>query len=123
MPPIIYVSSSDWRIAVDNDSNLDTNSGVITRLTKNGNSWTKIDIIRGLPRCEENHSTNGMVLDENTNTLYVMSGGHTNMGAQSASLGMTPEYALSAALLSVDLTAIDAMPVFNDRPYKYAVYL
>lgn len=112
--PIIYVSSSDWRIAVDNDSNLDTNSGVISRLTKNGSSWDKVDIVRGLPRCEENHSTNGMVLDESTHTLLVMSGGHTNMGAQSASLGMTPEYALSAALLSVDLNAIEAMPIYTD---------
>ncbi|MEO1653246.1 MAG: hypothetical protein AAFU64_06855 [Bacteroidota bacterium] len=112
--PIIYVSSSDWRIAINNDSNLDTNSGVVSRLTKNGNSWDKIDLIRGLPRCEENHSTNGMVLDESTNTLYVTSGGHTNKGAPSKKLAAIPEYALSAALLSVDLDMIDAMPVYTD---------
>ncbi len=34
--------------------------------------WDKVDIVRGLPRSEENHSTNGMDLDEATNTLYVM---------------------------------------------------
>ena len=35
--PILYVTSSDWRTAVGNDINLDTNSGIISRLTWVGN--------------------------------------------------------------------------------------
>ncbi len=119
--PVLYVSSSDWRIAIGNDSNLDTNSGIISRLTWKGNGvndpngfWEKIDLVRGLPRCEENHSTNGMVLDKTTNTLYVMSGGHTNKGAPGKLLAAIPEYALSAALLSVDMNVIDNLPVYTD---------
>lgn len=104
--PVLYVTSSDWRISVGFDSNLDTNSGVISRLTRNGSSWTKLDLVRGLPRNEENHSTNGMVLDPVTNTLYVAQGGNTNMGAPSNSFAYQPEYALSAAILSVNLNQI-----------------
>ena len=37
--PVLYVSSSDWRTAVGNDINLDTNSGVISKLTKSGGNW------------------------------------------------------------------------------------
>jgi large repetitive protein len=104
--PVLYVTSSDWRISVGFDSNLDTNSGIISRLTRNGSSWTKVDLVRGLPRNEENHSTNGMVLNAATNTLYVAQGGNTNMGAPSNSFANQPEYALSAAILSVNLSQI-----------------
>ena len=112
--PVIYVTSSDSRIAVGNDTGLDTNSGVITRLTWNGASWDKVDIVRGLPRSEENHSTNGLALDEATNTLYVIQGGHANKGAPGNNFSGTPEYYLSAALLSVDLDAINALGTFTD---------
>ena len=67
--PVLYVSSSDPRIATFNDTNLDTNSGVVTRLTWNGTEWEAVDIIRGLPRSEENHSINGMVLSEDGTKL------------------------------------------------------
>src|SRR6185436_5489872 len=60
----------------------------------------------GLPRSEENHSSNGLALDPATNTLYIAQGGHTNMGAPSHNFAMLPEYALSAAILSVNLNAI-----------------
>ena len=107
--PVIYAGSSDPRIGGDaggNDTGLDTNSGVLSRLTWNGSSWEKLDLVRGLTRSEENHSINGLQLDEATGTLYVTVGGHTNMGAPSNNFALTPEYALSAAILSVDLTAI-----------------
>jgi len=103
--PVIYVTSSDPREAVGFDSGLDTNSSMLTRLTWNGSSWDDLDLVRGLPRCEENHASNGMALDANTNTLYVGQGGHTNMGAPSNNFGLTPEYALSAAILTIDLDA------------------
>ena len=120
--PIIYVSSSDPRISVAFDSNLDTNSGIVSRLTRNGSSWDKIDLVRGLPRNEENHSTNGMQLDTTNNVLYVSQGGHSNMGAPDRNFSYQPEYALSAAILTVDLNVIDALPTLNDPnsgSYKY----
>ena len=120
--PIIYVSSSDPRISVAFDSNLDTNSGIVSRLTWNGSSWDKIDLVRGLPRNEENHSTNGMQLDTTNNILYVSQGGHSNMGAPDRNFSYQPEYALSAAILTVDLNVIDALPTLNDpnsSSYKY----
>lgn len=104
--PVIYVTSSDPREAVAFDSGLDTNSSILTRLTWNGSSWDELDLVRGLPRCEENHASNGMALDASTNTLYLGQGGHTNMGAPSNNFGLTPEYALSAAILTIDLDAI-----------------
>ena len=61
--PVVYVTSSDNLIGGGggvNDKNLDTNSGMLSKLTYNGSEWEKIDLVRGLPRCEENHSTNGM---------------------------------------------------------------
>ncbi|MEL6650928.1 MAG: hypothetical protein AAFQ87_09020, partial [Bacteroidota bacterium] len=49
--PIIYASSSDVRIGgPSGDKNLDTNSGIITRISWNGSSWTAVDLVRGLPR-------------------------------------------------------------------------
>ncbi|QNP51189.1 hypothetical protein H9L05_13935 [Hymenobacter qilianensis] len=120
--PIIYVTSSDSRIGgPDGDFNLDTNSGIISRLTRSGTSWTKLDLVRGLPRSEENHASNGMQLDEKTNILYVAQGGHTNAGGTSKNFAYTPEYALSAAILSVNLNAIDALPTqgTGNTAYKY----
>lgn len=107
--PIIFVGSSDPRIGggpSSNDLNLDTNSGIISRLTFNGTNWEKLDLVRGLPRSEENHATNGLQYDPLTNTLYAAQGGHTNMGAPSNNFVFLPEYALSAAILSIDLDAI-----------------
>jgi N-acetylneuraminic acid mutarotase len=107
--PVIYVGSSDPRIGgggSGTETGLDTNSGIISRLTWNGSSWQKVDLVRGLPRSEENHSTNGLQLDPATNTLYVAQGGNTNMGAPSHNFAKLPEYALSAAILSIDLNAI-----------------
>ncbi len=67
--PVIFVSSSDPRIGAGEsaaDLNLDTNSGIISRLTWNGTQWEMFHIVRGLPRSEENHANNGMALDETT---------------------------------------------------------
>ena len=64
------------------------------------------------------HATNGLQLDPSTHTLYVAQGGNTNMGAPSAGFGGTAEYALSAAVLSIDLSAITNppydLPTLND---------
>ncbi|MFK7994401.1 MAG: malectin domain-containing carbohydrate-binding protein [Granulosicoccus sp.] len=118
--PVIYVLSSDPRIGggkSGNTTGLDTNSGVLSRLTKTSNGWKKLDLVRGLPRSEENHHSNGMALVGST--LYVASGGHTNMGAMSNNFAMLPEYALSAAILSIDLDQIGEntydLPTLDDE--------
>jgi hypothetical protein len=120
--PVLYVTSSDPRIgagASGTDTNLDTNSGIISRLTWNGTSWQKQDLVRGLPRSEENHSPNGLQLDPASNTLYVAVGGLTNQGAPSNNFALLPEYALSAAVLKVDLAAIGSgtydLPTLDDE--------
>ncbi len=125
--PVIYVTSSDYRVNQiennDYDSNLNTNSGTISRLKKVDGEWEKVDLIRGLPRSEENHATNGLIIDTAANMLYVAQGGHTNGGGPWFLFGYLTEYALSAAILSVDLNAIDTMPVlvdtFSSQKYVY----
>ena len=112
--PVLYVSSSDPRIATFNDTNLDTNSGVVTQLTWNGTEWEAIDIVRGLPRSEENHSVNGMVLSEDGTKLYLMVGGNTNNGAPSDFFANTGEYALSGTVLEIDLEDIASRPILTD---------
>ena len=112
--PVLYISSSDPRIATFNDSNLDTNSGVVTQVTWTGTEWEAVDIIRGLPRSEENHSVNGMVLSPDGTKLYLSVGGNTNNGAPSDFFAYTGEYALSGTILEVDLTAITSLPVLTD---------
>lgn len=124
--PVIYVSSSDPKWGGPNgDTALDTNSGIITRLTWNGSSWDVVDLVRGLPRSEENHSTNGMqlVTIKGKPYLLVASGGFTNAGSPSKNFAYISEYALSGAILSLDLNALNALPTKVDqrlgRSYKY----
>lgn len=120
--PVVYVASSDSRIGGGSDgteTNLDTNSGIISRVTPAGATWQRQDVVRGLPRSEENHATNAIVHDPATNTLYVGQGGNTNMGAPSHNFNFLPEYAYSAAVLSIDLDAIGSstydLPTLNDE--------
>ena len=125
--PIIYASSSDVRIGGGggSDTNLDTNSGVLSRLTYNGSTWSKVDLIRGLPRSEENHATNGIQYDATKNVLFVAQGGNTNAGAPSANFDHLCEYALSATILEIDLGMLDTMPELIDavsnQPYIYDI--
>ena len=107
--PVIYVSSSDPRSGGGSGgelTNLDTNSGVVSRLRRAGSTWVKLDLVRGLPRSQENHASNGLALDPASNTLYVAQGGNTNKGAPSHNFNFLPEYAYSAAILKIDLSAI-----------------
>ncbi|MDH3644127.1 MAG: hypothetical protein OES38_18625, partial [Gammaproteobacteria bacterium] len=113
---VIYVTSSDPRIGgggSGNDLNLDTNSGILSRLTlQPDGSWEKLDLVRGLPRSEENHATNGMVLttDANGNDIILLTvGGFTNSGAQSHNFAYTSEYYYSASVVSIDLGQLEAM--------------
>ncbi|MEE9336112.1 MAG: choice-of-anchor D domain-containing protein [Granulosicoccaceae bacterium] len=110
--PIIYAASSDPRQAAGpsgTDSNLDTNSGILHKLVKQGGNWIKYDLVLGLPRSEENHVPNGLTLYGN-NKLLLNTGGHTNMGSPSNNFAQLPEYALSGAILEIDLAAIGNGP-------------
>lgn len=124
--PVIYTTSSDSRVGgPSGDKDLDTNSGVVTRLTWNGASWDVLDMVRGLPRSEENHATNGLefVTVNGTDFLVISQGGHTNAGSPSTNFAWTTEYALSAAVLSVNLTMLEGMDVQTDgtRDYVYDI--
>ncbi len=122
--PVLYICSSDPRIGGGGelgDVDLDTNSGMISKLTKNGSTWQMVHVVRGLPRAEENHSPNGLSLDEVNNILYVAQGGNTNAGSPSNNFGFLAEYALSAAILEIDLDMINSqfggsytLPTLND---------
>ena len=124
--PVVYVNSSDPRIgagssggAGGNDLNLDTNSGILSRLQRSGGTWTRTDLVRGLPRSEENHTGNGLALDPATNDLLLAYGGNTNKGAPSHNFAFLPEYALSGAILRIDLDAISSttynLPTLDDE--------
>ncbi len=124
--PVVYVSSSDPREGAGSgatDLNLDTNSGIISRLTRNaGGVWEKVDIVRGLPRSEENHACNGLQMDPSGNTLYLAQGGNTNAGGPSNNFAFSCETALAAAVLSIDLAAIEALPVKTDAYGQQYLY-
>ena len=105
--PQIYVHSADWRQGggpAGTDTNLDTNSGILHRLDKQGNEWVKTDLVRGLPRSEENHQGNGLIMMGNK--LLLAMGGNTNLGLPSNNFSGLSETALSAAVLEFDLAAI-----------------
>jgi N-acetylneuraminic acid mutarotase/glucose/arabinose dehydrogenase len=112
--PVLYVSSSDPRAGGSNsglgDTGLDTNSGTISRVRWDGSAWKTNTLVRGVPRSEEVHAPNGLALDAATNTLYLAVGGNTNMGAPSNTFAELPEYALSGAILSIDLDIVTADP-------------
>ncbi|MCA9988458.1 MAG: hypothetical protein KDE59_29330, partial [Anaerolineales bacterium] len=128
--PVLYVSSSDPRINDPGETQpLDTNSGVVSRITQTTpGTWAgsqHIDLIRGLPRNLENHSINGMQISQDGNTLYLAIAGLTNMGAPSFNFGFQWEYAWSAAIAAIDLPAIDLLPTLTDAQsgylYKYVM--
>ena len=112
--PIMYVGSSDPRIggASKGDKDLDTNSGIITRLTWNGSSWDKVDLIRGLPRSEENHANNGMAID--AGRLYFHVGSNTNLGAPSEYFAWLGETYYTTAIMYVELAVMDTFTVKTD---------
>jgi len=120
---VVYVSHSDIKIGAgggggSGDVNLDTNSGVITRIKldtsdpENIVENEAIDLIRGLPRSEENHATNGLALttnDDGDPILLIAQGGHANAGAPSVNFVGLPEYTYSGAVLSADLNKLAAI--------------
>ncbi|MEM9972689.1 MAG: malectin domain-containing carbohydrate-binding protein [Pseudomonadota bacterium] len=133
---VMYVTSSDNRIGAGgggNDANIDTNSGVITRLTQTESGWEAVDIVRGLPRSEENHATNGLEVIQEVDgngqliseRMIVASGGNANTGAPSNNFAGQQEQPYSAAILEIDLLEIraieaaDGPKVDDGREYVY----
>lgn len=117
--PILYVASSDFLLgggAGGNDTNLDTNSSMISKLEKIDGVWEKTDLIRGLPRCEENHAVNGLDMFERNGSTYllIVQGGQTNKGAPSNNFAGTPEFFFSGSMLIVNLTDLESMPTYID---------
>jgi glucose/arabinose dehydrogenase len=113
--PIMYVSHSDIRYAIaSNDAQTDTHSGTITRLSgpNYDQAASRKDVITGLPRSRENHSTTSIVWNT-VNTadkwLYIGQGSNTNNGAPSNHFSNLPEYYLSAAILRANVKD----PAFN----------
>jgi len=118
--PIIWVASSDPRhggAAPGTDTDLDTNSGILHKLTRTGGGWQKQDVVRGLPRSEENHGPNGLLIHQGK--IIIMSGGFTNQGVPSNNFAEISEYALSAAALEIDVNAIGTgtydIPTLDDE--------
>ena len=125
--PIVYVASSDPRVGGGhNGTDHEPGHELGRDLPPDaiGLGWTKQDLVRGLPRSEENHATNALVLDSAANVLYVAQGGNTNMGAPSNNFNFLPEYAYSAAILRIDLGAIGAstydLPTLVDEDHPGA---
>ncbi|MEN0064417.1 MAG: MopE-related protein [Myxococcota bacterium] len=130
---MLYVTSSDPRVAVGTDTNLDTNSGVVSRvqmqvdamgapmLDSNGDPmWERLDLVRGFPKSEENHSINGLELVTKPNgdqILLVAIGGSTNAGAQGNNFAYTPEYFYSGSVVSIDLEALDIIEQAGPSTY------
>lgn len=106
--PVVYVTSSDPRTGAANrhDRAMDTNSGIVSRLTLTADGWKRHDLVRGLPRSRQDHATNGLALDASTHTLYVVQGSNTNRGAPSESFGLLPESPLSGSVIAIDLARI-----------------
>ena len=107
--PVIYAVTTDPRMGGGPSGleiPLDSNSGVLSKITRDGGRWRRTDLVRGLPRSGENHAGNGLVLDRARNRLYLAQGGNTNDGAPSKQFANRTEYALSGAILSIDLAAI-----------------
>ena len=120
--PVVYVTSSDPRLSdLETGEKLpvDTNAGVVSVLTRDRDGWTRRDLVQGLPRSRHDHTTNGLVLDRKGDRLFVAQGSMTNMGAPSARFREAPEYALSGAILSIDLARIGdepyALPTLDDE--------
>lgn len=108
--PVVYAVTSDPRLpgpSAPAPKLPDTNSGVLSRLSRDpGGAWQRQDLVRGLPRSRHDHASNGLALDRTGRTLFIAQGGNTNKGAPAPKFNLLPEYALSAAILSVDLTAV-----------------
>ncbi len=104
----LYVTHSDPRFtknqSIDSTvaKRIDTNSGILSRLTLNGAGAVTADedLITGLPRSREFHSINGLDFDD-AGWLYISVGGNTNTGSPSSFFSFLPEFFFSASVVRV----------------------
>ncbi len=118
--PQVYVSSADPNFPFQNRGNtdvLDSNSGILSRLTLDGETWSKVDLVRGLARGNTAHGISDMdirleeVDGEVKPFLYLNAGGMTNSGGVGPFFFFQPEFVYSGAILKIDLEALDALPL------------
>jgi hypothetical protein len=106
--PVLWISNNYFW---DGTADAPDWSGKITRLS-GPNLENVQDIVVGLPRSIRDHATNAISFKPGEpNTLYVMQGSNTAMGAPDTAWGNRPERLLTAALLRVDLSKITAAPL------------
>lgn len=91
-PVVVYASRQ-------NDAATNSYEGVISTYT--GPSWTRTDVITGLPSSAPftNHFTNGIAFDD-SGLLYIANGANTDAGLSGPNYPETP---LSAAMLVADV--------------------
>lgn len=129
---ILYLFSSDSRIVANEEDNIAAHSGVLTKVLWNGttNEWEQVDLIRGLPTAEEDHTVDGMVISDDEAKLYLAVGDAAIANTPSQPFSYTTESSLSGAVLEIDLLALEALPAQVDpnggqnnlpRYYKYAL--
>jgi glucose/arabinose dehydrogenase len=94
-PVVVYASRRE-------PSATDSYEGRVSKFT--GPTWTRQDVITGLPSSNPytNHFTNGLAFDED-GLLFIAQGSNTDAGLQG---GFYPETPLSAAILVADVTAL-----------------
>jgi len=125
--PVIYVTSANPLVGGGLDEVRpwgDTNSGVLSRLSWTGKRWERVDLVRGLPKSVENHTSNGLALYhyQGKRFLLLAQGGMTNKGAPSRAFGGLGETVLSGAILRINLSQLDSMRIYND-PRTNAKYV
>ncbi|PYE55735.1 NPCBM/NEW2 domain-containing protein [Deinococcus yavapaiensis] len=86
-------------------------SGKITRLS-GPDLATVQDVVTGLPRSARDHMTNSLEFKpSDPNTLYVLQGSMSAMGAPDNAWSRRAEHLLNAAILKVDVAKVMASPV------------
>ena len=105
--PVLYICSSDPRIGGGGelgDIDLDTNSGMISKLTKNGSTWTMVHVVTGLTQMLRKTIRPTVCHWMKSITFFTLRKEEIQMaGSPSNNFGFLGEYALSAAILEIDL--------------------
>jgi hypothetical protein len=86
-------------------------SGALSRLTATGlgtpsELWTSTEFAYGFPRSVKDHLTNSIDFGPD-GALYLTQGSITAMGSRDNAWGQEPETILSAAILRIDVTALE----------------
>ncbi|MBP8250748.1 MAG: PQQ-dependent sugar dehydrogenase [Herpetosiphon sp.] len=132
---IMYTAHSDPRYGYNNDTTsqlINTRSGTISKLTSADGFATYTNVIVGMPRSRENHSTNSIVWGPG-GWMYIANASNTNDGAPSAHFSNLPEFYLSASILRanvksvtfttpLDVSAVNSKPQLDALAGKFEIY-